>query len=173
MTAAELEQYWQTDPRWAGVRRPYKAEDVVRLRGSVQIEYTLARMGAERLWNLLHAEPYVPALGTLTGNQAVEQVQAGLKAIYVSGWQIAADGNLAGQMYPDQSLYPANSVPAVVRAINAALARADQIQTREGAGDIYWYAPDRGRCGGGIRRPAERVRADEVDDRSGRGRRAF
>ncbi len=113
----------------------------MRLRGSVQIEYTLARIGAERLWNLLHAEPYVPALGTLTGNQAVEQIQAGLKAIYVSGWQIAADGNLAGQMYPDQSLYPANSVPAVVRAINAALARADQIQTREGAGDIHWYAP--------------------------------
>ena len=141
MTAAELEQYWQTDPRWTGIRRPYKADDVVRLRGSVQIEYTLARIGAERLWNLLHAEPYVPALGTLTGNQAVEQIQAGLKAIYVSGWQIAADGNLAGQMYPDQSLYPANSVPAAVRAINAALSRADQIQTREGAGDIYWYAP--------------------------------
>jgi len=141
MTAAELEQYWQTDPRWTGIRRPYKADDVVRLRGSVQIEYTLARIGAERLWNLLHTEPYVPALGTLTGNQAVEQIQAGLKAIYVSGWQIAADGNLAGQMYPDQSLYPANSVPSAVRAINAALARADQIQTREGAGDIHWYAP--------------------------------
>ena len=141
MTAAELEQSWQNDPRWSGIRRPYKADDVVRLRGSVQIEHTLARIGAERLWNLLHAEPYVPALGTLTGNQAVEQIQAGLKAIYVSGWQIAADGNLAGQMYPDQSLYPANSVPAAVRAINAALARADQIQTREGAGDIHWYAP--------------------------------
>jgi isocitrate lyase len=141
MTAAELDQYWQSDPRWSGIRRPYKADDVVRLRGSVQIEYTLARLGAERLWNLLHTEPYVPALGTLTGNQAVEQIQAGLKAIYVSGWQIAADGNLAGQMYPDQSLYPANSVPAAVRAINAALARADQIQTREGAGEIHWYAP--------------------------------
>src|SRR5579862_9187073 len=141
MTAAELEQYWQTDPRWAGIRRPYKGEDVVRLRGSIQIEHTLARIGAERLWNLLHTEPYVPALGTLTGNQAVEQIQAGLKAIYVSGWQIAADGNLAGQMYPDQSLYPANSVPAVVRAINAALARADEIQTREGAGDVHWFAP--------------------------------
>ena len=97
----------------------------------------LARIGAERLWTLLHSEPYVPALGTLTGNQAVEQIQAGLKAIYVSGWQIAADGNLAGEMYPDQSLYPGNSVPAVVRGINAALARADQIQTREGAGDTY------------------------------------
>ena len=141
MTAAELEHSWQTDPRWTGIRRPYKGDDVVRLRGSIQIEHTLARIGAERLWNLLQSEPYVPALGTLTGNQAVEQIQAGLKAIYVSGWQIAADGNLAGQMYPDQSLYPANSVPAVVRAINAALARADQIQTREGAGDTYWFAP--------------------------------
>lgn len=141
MTAAELEQHWQTDPRWNGIRRAYKGEDVVRLRGSIQIEYTLARIGAERLWSLLQTEPYVPALGTLTGNQAVEQVQAGLKAIYVSGWQIAADSNLAGQMYPDLSLYPANSVPAVVRAINAAFARADQIQTREGAGDTYWFAP--------------------------------
>jgi isocitrate lyase len=141
MTAAELEEHWRTDLRWAGIRRPYKGGDVVRLRGSIQIEHTLARFGAERLWNLLHSEAYVPALGTLTGNQAVEQVQAGLKAIYVSGWQIAADGNLAGQMYPDQSLYPANSVPAVVRGINAALARADQIQTREGAGDAYWFAP--------------------------------
>jgi len=109
MTAAELEQHWQSDPRWSGIRRPYKGEDVIRLRGSIQIEHTLARIGAERLWNLLHTEPYVPALGTLTGNQAVEQIQAGLKAIYVSGWQIAADGNLAGEMYPDQSLYPANS----------------------------------------------------------------
>jgi isocitrate lyase len=141
MTAAELEQNWHSHPRWNGVRRPYKGEDVVRLRGSIQIEYTLARIGAERLWSLLETEPYVAALGTLTGNQAVEQVQAGLKAIYVSGWQIAADGNLAGQMYPDQSLYPANSVPAVVRAINAAFARADQIQTRERVGDTYWFAP--------------------------------
>src|SRR6202008_1363539 len=120
-----LESRWQSDPRWKGITRPYRAEDVERLRGTVEIEHTLARMGAERLWNLLHSEPYVPALGTLTGNQAVEQIQAGLKAIYVSGWQIAADGNLAAQMYPDQSLYPANSVPAVVRGINAALARAD------------------------------------------------
>jgi isocitrate lyase len=141
MTAAEIDLSWQTQPRWAGVRRPYTAEDVVRLRGSVQIEHTLARLGAERLWDLLHSEPYVPALGTLTGNQAVEQIYAGLKAIYVSGWQIAADSNLAGQMYPDQSLYPANSVPAVVRGINAAFARADQIQVREGAGDTQWFAP--------------------------------
>ena len=141
MTAAELDHSWQTRPRWAGTRRPYAGADVVRLRGSVQIDYTLARLGAERLWDLLHSESYLPALGTLTGNQAVEQIHAGLKAIYVSGWQIAADGNLAGQMYPDQSLYPANSVPAVVRSINAALARADQIQTREGEGDAYWFAP--------------------------------
>ncbi len=141
MTAAEIDLSWQTLSRWAGVRRPYTGEDVVRLRGSVQIEHTLARLGAERLWELLHGEPYVPALGTLTGNQAVEQIYAGLKAIYVSGWQIAADSNLAGQMYPDQSLYPANSVPAVVRGINAALARADQIQVREGTGGTHWFAP--------------------------------
>ena len=134
LTSADLELSWQTHPRWTGIRRPYTAADVVRLRGSVQIEHTLARLGAERLWNLLHADPYVPALGALTGNQAVQQIHAGLKAIYVSGWQIAADSNLAGQMYPDQSLYPSNSVPAVVRSINAALARADQIHTREAAG---------------------------------------
>src|SRR5450631_3705185 len=102
--ATELEQSWQSDPRWAGVHRSYKGEDVVRLRGSVQIEHTLARLGAERLWHLLHTEAYLPALSTLTGHQAVEQIQAGLKAIYVSGWQVAADNNLAGQMYPDQSL---------------------------------------------------------------------
>lgn len=141
MTASELEQNWKTDPRWSGIRRAYTGEDVVRLRGSVQIEYTLARIGAARLWNLLQTEPYLPALGTLTGNQAVEQVQAGLKAIYVSGWQVAADNNLAGQIYPDQGLYPANSVPAVVRSINAALTRADQIQVREGSGSIQWFAP--------------------------------
>jgi isocitrate lyase len=141
MTAGEIEHSWQTHPRWAGIRRPYTGEDVVRLRGSLQIEHTLARLGAERLWDLLHAEPYLPALGTLTGNQAVQQIHAGLQAIYVSGWQIAADSNLAGQMYPDQSLYPSNSVPAVVRAINAAFTRADQIQTREGVGDIRWFAP--------------------------------
>jgi len=132
---------WETDPRWRGVKRPYTAEDVRRLRGSVQIEYTLARLGAERLWHLLHSEPYVAALGALTGNQAVQQVKAGLQAIYLSGWQVAADANLAGQMYPDQSLYPANSVPSVVKRINQALQRADQIQTSEGKGDTYWYAP--------------------------------
>ncbi len=132
---------WETDPRWQGIKRPYTAEDVRRLQGSVQIEYTLARLGAERLWDLLHKEPYVAALGALTGNQAVQQVKAGLQAIYLSGWQVAADANLAGQMYPDQSLYPANSVPSVVKRINQALQRADQIQTAEGKGDTYWYAP--------------------------------
>ena len=129
--AGELLRTWETDPRWNGIVRPYGAEDVERLRGSVQIEHTLARMGAERLWHLLHTEPYVAALGALTGNQAVQQVQAGLKAIYLSGWQVAGDANLGGQMYPDQSLYPANSVPAVVRAINNALQRADQIHRAE------------------------------------------
>jgi len=137
----DLTTQWETDARWRGVKRPYTAEDVRRLRGSVQIEYTLARLGAERLWNLLHSEPYVAALGALTGNQAVQQVKAGLQAIYLSGWQVAADANLAGQMYPDQSLYPANSVPSVVKRINQALQRADQIQTSEGKGDTYWYAP--------------------------------
>ncbi|MBV9227667.1 MAG: isocitrate lyase [Chloroflexi bacterium] len=138
---AEITKSWETDPRWRGIKRPYTAEDVLRLRGSIQIEYTLARMGAERLWNLLHSEPYVAALGALTGNQAVQQVKAGLQAIYLSGWQVAADANLAGQMYPDQSLYPSNSVPQVVRKINQALQRADQIQHSEGKGDTYWFAP--------------------------------
>ncbi|HEX9373539.1 MAG TPA: isocitrate lyase [Roseiflexaceae bacterium] len=132
---------WISDPRWKGIERSYSAEDVGRLRGSVQIEHTLARLGAERLWNLLHTEDYVNTLGALTGNQAVQQVKAGLKAIYLSGWQVAADANLAGQMYPDQSLYPANSVPQVVKRINQALQRADQIQHSEGKGDTYWFAP--------------------------------
>jgi len=137
----ELETNWNGNLRWKGIKRPYTAEDVVRLRGSIQIEYTLARLGAERLWNLLHSEEYVAALGALTGNQAVQQVKAGLKAIYLSGWQVAADANLAGQMYPDQSLYPSNSVPHVVRRINQALQRADQIQAAEGSGHTYWFAP--------------------------------
>ncbi len=136
----KLEESWKSD-RWKGITRPYSAEDVVRLRGSLQIEHTLAKVGAERLWHLVNHEDYVHALGALTGNQAVQQVKAGLKAIYLSGWQVAADANLAGQMYPDQSLYPANSVPAVVKRINQALQRADQIQTMEGKGDIYWFAP--------------------------------
>lgn len=140
-SAHELQAYWREGARWQGVTRPYTAEDVLRLRGSVHIEHTLARLGAERLWTLLHTEPFVPALGALTGNQAVQQVKAGLKAIYLSGWQVAADANLAGHMYPDQSLYPATSVPHIVKRINQALQRADQIQHAEGKGDTYWYAP--------------------------------
>jgi len=127
--------------RWTGIERPYTPDDVRRLRGSIKIEYTLAKLGAERLWNLLHTEPHVAALGALTGNQAVQQVQAGLKAIYLSGWQVAGDANLAGQMYPDQSLYPANSVPNVVRSINNALMRADQVHHGEGNNGTYWFAP--------------------------------
>jgi isocitrate lyase len=127
--------------RWAGIKRDYTMADVERLRGSVKIEHTLAELGARRLWELLHTRPFVPALGAFTGNQAVQQVKAGLEAIYLSGWQVAADANLAGQMYPDQSLYPANSVPAVVKRINQALQRADQIQHLEGKGDTYWFAP--------------------------------
>jgi len=137
---AALQEEWATD-RWAGVTRTYTADQVVRLRGSVRVEHTLARQGAERLWELLHSEPYVPALGALTGGQAVEMVKAGLKAIYLSGWQVAADANLSGQVYPDQSLYPANSVPAVVRRLNAALLRADQIDWSEGRSDVHWLAP--------------------------------
>jgi isocitrate lyase len=129
------------DDRFAGIERPYSREDVERLRGTIQIEHTLARRGAEKLWELLHTEDFVAALGALTGNQAVQQVRAGLKAIYLSGWQVAADANLAGQMYPDQSLYPANSVPAVIRRINNALLRADQIDHADGKIDIDWLAP--------------------------------
>ncbi|GGQ17863.1 isocitrate lyase [Streptosporangium pseudovulgare] len=140
--AEELRREWENDPRWKGTERAYTAEDVIRLRGSVQEEHTLARLGAERLWSLLHSEDYVHALGALTGNQAVQQVKAGLKAIYLSGWQVAADANLGGQTYPDQSLYPANSVPAVVRRINNALLRADQITWSEGDGNApHWLAP--------------------------------
>src|SRR5271163_826529 len=136
-----LEHTWATDPRWKGITRPYTEKDVKQLRGSLPIEHTLARAGAERLWKLLHSEPYVAALGALTGNQAVQQVGAGLQAIYLSGWQVAADANNAGQMYPDQSLYPADSVPNVVRRINQALTRADQIHHAEGKNDTYWFAP--------------------------------
>jgi isocitrate lyase len=140
---ASLEKQWKTDPRWAGVERPYSAADVVRLRGSVEVEHSLARQGAERLWELLHTEDYINALGALTGGQAVEMVKAGLKAIYLSGWQVAADANLSEQVYPDQSLYAANSVPAVVRRINNALRRADQIEWAESGGRAqrHWMAP--------------------------------
>ena len=136
-----LENTWATDRRWQEISRGYSADAVIRLRGSVEIKHTLAEMGAERLWELLHTEPYVAALGAMTGCQAVQQVQAGLKAIYLSGWQVAADANLAGQTYPDQSLYPANSVPDVVRKINQALQRADQISQAEGRSDVCWFAP--------------------------------
>jgi isocitrate lyase len=127
--------------RWKGITRPYSPMDVERLRGSVRIEHTFARMGAENLWNLLHTEPYVAALGAMTGNQAIQQVHAGLKAVYVSGWQVAADANLSGEMYPDQSLYPADSVPSLVRRINKALQRADQTHHAEGKNGINWFAP--------------------------------
>ena len=140
-TAAELQEIWDTDPRWDGVERTYSAEDVIRIRGSVREEATLAHRGAENLWNLLHTEDYIRALGAYTGGQAVQQVRAGLKAIYLSGWQVAADGNLAGQTYPDQSLYPANSVPAVVRRINNALIRQDQLEHAEGEITQDWLAP--------------------------------
>jgi len=135
------EKAWVSDPRWNGITRPYSPEDVLRLRGSIQIEYTLAQMGAERLWHLLRTEPYVAALGAVTGNQAVEMVQAGLQAIYASGWQVAADANAAGEVYPDQSLYPVDSCPALVRRINKALQRADQIDCTEGGNGTYWFAP--------------------------------
>ncbi|GAB7046302.1 isocitrate lyase [Catenuloplanes indicus] len=141
MTAEDLRREWDTDPRWNGVERSYTAADVIRLRGVVREEHTLARRGAQRLWQLLHDEDYVPALGALTGNQAVQMVRAGLKAIYLSGWQVAADANLAGHTYPDQSLYPANSVPAVVRRINNALLRAGQISAAEGDQGTDWLAP--------------------------------
>ena len=138
---AAIENDWQTNPRWQGISRPYTAADVERLRGTLQQEYTLATHGANKLWRLMHDTPYVHALGALTGNQAMQQIKAGLKAIYLSGWQVAADANLAGEMYPDQSLYPANSVPQVVRRINNTLARADQINHSEGDDSIDFYAP--------------------------------
>jgi isocitrate lyase len=140
-TAQTLQKEWAESPRWKGVERAYTAEDVVRLRGSVHIEYSLARLGAEKLWSYIHEKPFVNALGALTGNQAMQQVKAGLDAIYLSGWQVAGDANLAGDMYPDQSLYPANSVPAVVAKINRCLQRADQIHTAEGDDSIDWFKP--------------------------------
>ncbi|HZC02941.1 MAG TPA: isocitrate lyase, partial [Gammaproteobacteria bacterium] len=139
--ARKLEQEWAQDPRWRDIKRGYSAADVVRLRGTVPIEYTLAKRGAEKLWKLIHSEDFVSALGALTGNQAVQQAKAGLKAIYLSGWQVAADANSAFTMYPDQSLYPVDSVPTVVRRINNALIRADQIYHAEGNDSIDWYLP--------------------------------
>src|SRR5258708_2571608 len=140
-TESEMQSAWNNDSRWTGITRAYPAKEVARLRGTLHIEHSLARRGAERLWDLLNSGTYINALGALTGNQAVQQVQAGLKAIYLSGWQVAGDANLSGQMYPDQSLYPSNSVPAVVKAINNAFMRADQIQHAEGRNDIDWFAP--------------------------------
>ncbi|KHE72863.1 isocitrate lyase, partial [Halobacillus sp. BBL2006] len=137
----KLREQWQEEDRWSGVARPYEPEDVIRLRGSMDIQYTLAEKGSEKLWKLLKEDDYVHALGALTGNQAMQQVKAGLKAIYLSGWQVAADANLSGHMYPDQSLYPANSVPQVVKRINQALQRADQIHHMEGKDEIDWFAP--------------------------------
>ncbi|MEH7353842.1 isocitrate lyase [Neobacillus drentensis] len=137
----QLQETWEMDSRWRGITRPYTAEDVIKLRGSIDIEHTLARKGSEKLWKLLNEEDFINALGALTGNQAVQQVKAGLKAIYLSGWQVAADANLSGHMYPDQSLYPANSVPSVVKRINQALQRADQITHTEGDNSIDWFAP--------------------------------
>ncbi len=136
-----LNEEWSNNPRWQGVDRPYGAEDVNKLQGSLKVEHTLAKVGAERLWDLMQENPYVHTLGALTGNQAVQQVQAGLKAIYLSGWQVAGDANTAGEMYLDQSLYPVDSVPNVVRRINNALTRADQIDHSEGRSDVHWYAP--------------------------------
>src|SRR3989442_3600303 len=136
-----LEREWTTDSRWDGITRPYGAGDVYRVRGSIDIEYTLARLGAARLWELLQEEAFVPALSAVTGNQALQLVQAGLRAIYVSGWQVAADANNALQMYPDQSLYPSDSVPTLLRRINNALKRAHQIPPLKGDHPIYWFAP--------------------------------
>lgn len=142
MTEIErMQQDWDTNPRWNGIKRPYSPADVLRLRGSIQIDYTLAKMGAERLWQLMSENDYVNALGAMTGNQAVQMVQAGLKALYISGWQTAADANTAGQMYPDQSLYPVNSVPELVKKINYALMRADQVQHMTNKGNHYYFAP--------------------------------
>lgn len=138
---AETTQAWETLPRWQGIKRPYSAKDVYRLRGTIKIEYSLARMSAERLWRLMHKEPFVRALGALTGGQAVQMVQAGLQAIYLSGWQVAADANDAAQTYPDQSLYPVDSVPNLVRRLNNALLRADQIHHSQGKNGLNWLAP--------------------------------
>ncbi len=140
-SADDLRRMWQDSPRWRGIERPYRAEDVVRLRGTIAVEHSLARLTAEKLWRTLNERPFVNALGALTGNQAMQQVKAGLEAIYLSGWQVAADANLAGQMYPDQSLYPADSVPAVVRRINSTLRRADQIHHAEGDDSVDWLKP--------------------------------
>src|SRR5712672_4737536 len=140
-TAEELRNTWRDSPRWRGIQRPYSAEDVVRLRGTIAVEHSIARLTAEKLWRYVNEKPFVNSLGALTGNQAMQQVKAGLDAIYLSGWQVAGDANLAGEMYPDQSLYPADSVPAVVRRINATLKRADELHHAEGDDSIDWFKP--------------------------------
>ncbi len=140
-TAQELTQEWRSSPRWKGVTRGYKAEDVLRLAGTVHVEHSLGRVGAEKLWRYVNEKPFVNALGALTGNQAMQQVKAGLDAIYLSGWQVAGDANLSGEMYPDQSLYPADSVPAVVRRVNNTLVRADELHHAEGKDEIDWLKP--------------------------------
>jgi len=140
-TVEELRRNWRESPRWRGIARGYQPEDVVRLRGTIPVEHSIARITAEKLWRYLNEKPFVNALGALTGNQALQQVKAGLDAIYLSGWQVAGDANLAGEMYPDQSLYPADSVPAVVRRINNTLRRADEIHHAEGKGEIDWLKP--------------------------------
>ena len=170
-TAAEIQQDWDTNPRWNGLTRNYSAEQVSKLQGNVVEEHTLARRGSEILWDLVNNEDYINSLGALTGNQAVQQVRAGLKAIYLSGWQVAGDANLSGHTYPDQSLYPANSVPAVVRRINNALLRADEIAKVEGDDVGQELArPDRGRRRGRLRWRPERLRAAEGHDRGRRRR---
>ena len=171
MTAHAADPIPSNSERWEGIERPYGAEDVERLRGSVQVEHTLARLGAEKLWRLLHERDYVAALGASTGNQAVQQVRAGLEAIYLSGWQVAADANLARQMYPDQGLYPVNSVPEVVRGDQRRAAARRPDRPRRGQRRHRLAGPDRRRHGGRLRRPPERVRVDQGDDRGGRGRR--
>src|SRR5262249_47138669 len=160
-SSERLQREWETDERWAGIERGYGADEVIRLLGSVEVEHSLARWGAEKLWLLLHTESHVPALGAINGNQAVQMVKAGLKAIYLSGWQVAGDGNLAESPYPDQSLYPVNSVPSVVRRINNALRRADQIQWAEGNGDVDWLVPIVADAEAGLGGAAHPLRARE------------
>jgi hypothetical protein len=170
---AALEKDWAENPRWKGIKRGYTAADVVRLRGSLHIEHTLAKRGAEKLWNLINTEPFVNSLGALTGNQAMQQVKAGLKAIYLSGWQVAGDANSNGEMYPDQSLYAVDSVPKVVKKHQRHLQarRRDPVERRQERHRLL--RADRGRCRSRFRRRAERLRADEGDDRSRRRRRAL
>src|SRR5256884_8027224 len=166
-----LERAWAKDARWDGITRPYKAGDVYRLRGSIDIEYSLARYGAARLWELLQDDDYIAVLSAITGNQAIQQVQAGLKAIYVSGWQVAADANHALEMYPDQSLYPSDSVPALLRRLNNALKRADEIAHMKGDDSTHWFAPlvADAEAGVGGPLPAFQILKNSIDPRTPRG----